>query len=88
MEPISQNKILTNIKMLEFTDYKTALSKEGEIYLARDLNEKGIKDYCCCSTEQLRHYLDDDYNLYEILKEFFVRTLKYYLINTKLSSPI
>jgi hypothetical protein len=71
MNPISQNKMLSNIKMseLEFTDYKTALSKEGEIYLARDLNEKGIKDYCCCSTEQLRHYLDDDYNLYEILKE-------------------
>jgi len=70
-QPNLENKILSNIKMLgiEFTDYKTALSKEGEIYLARDLNDKGTKDYSCCSLQQLRHFLDEDYNLYEILKE-------------------
>ena len=63
---IVSNKIM---KEIEFTDYKTALNKQGEMYLARDLNDKGAKDYTNCSMEQLRHYLDDDYNLYEILKE-------------------
>ena len=66
------NKNLDSNKMkeIEFTyDYKTNLKKEGEIYLARDVNGKGTKDFSVCSMKKLRHYLDDDYNLYETLHE-------------------
>jgi len=68
----SDKKILTNIKMseteLEFDNYNNVMNKEGELYLACDLNEVGKKDYSVCSLKQLRPYLDDNHNLYEILK--------------------
>ena len=68
----SNKKMLTNIKMLEqeleFDCYDNVMKKEGDIYLACDLNEKGKKDYSVCSLKQLRLYLDDNHNLYEILK--------------------
>jgi hypothetical protein len=53
---------------LEFDRYDNVMKKEGEIYLACDLNEKGKKDYSVCSLKQLRPYLDNNHNLYEILK--------------------
>jgi hypothetical protein len=66
----TQNKNLDSNKMkeIEFGNYNDALSKEGEMYLACDLNEKGKKDYAVCSLKRLRPYLDDNHNLYEILK--------------------
>jgi hypothetical protein len=68
----SDKKILTNIKMseteLEFDNYNNVMNKEGELYLACDLNEGGKKDYSVCNLTQLRPYLDDNHNLYEILK--------------------
>ena len=73
---------------LEFSDYKNALEKEGELYLARDINDKGGKVYSCCSYKDLRPYLDEDYNLYEILKEdrprkaYFDFDCKYILIRS------
>ncbi len=63
------SNITNKMTDIEFSDYKSALSNEAEFYIARDVNEKGVKQYASCSYKQLRPYLDDNYNLYEILKE-------------------
>jgi hypothetical protein len=54
---------------INFSTYKSTLLKQGELYIARDLNPNGTKDYACCSFKELRPYLDYDNCLYELLKE-------------------
>ena len=45
------------------------MSLKGDLYLAQDLNDKGAKHYNALPIKEVRSLLDEDLNLYEIIKE-------------------
>jgi DNA polymerase III delta prime subunit len=52
-----------------WTNYKGALNSLGDVYLAQDLTEKGVKHYNALSIKDTMALSQDDRNMYEILKE-------------------